>query len=83
MGRQPNGTIIPDPAKFPNGIEEFIAYIHGLGLKFGLYSDAGTNTCAGRPGVRTTQPASGTDVHVMEASCGRNGVTAAVYTLRV
>jgi alpha-galactosidase len=25
-------------------------YIHSKGLKFGLYSDAGTNTCAGRPG---------------------------------
>ena len=25
-------------------------YVHSLGLKFGLYSDAGTATCAGRPG---------------------------------
>ena len=25
-------------------------YIHSLGLKFGVYSDAGTQTCAGRPG---------------------------------
>jgi len=25
-------------------------YVHGLGLKFGLYSDAGYQTCQGRPG---------------------------------
>jgi alpha-galactosidase len=25
-------------------------YIHSKGLKFGLYSDAGYKTCAGRPG---------------------------------
>jgi hypothetical protein len=24
--------------------------VHALGLKFGIYSDAGTNTCAGYPG---------------------------------
>jgi len=28
-------------------------YIHSKGLKFGIYSDAGTNTCAGRPGSLT------------------------------
>jgi alpha-galactosidase len=27
-------------------------YIHSLGLKFGIYSDAGTRTCQGRPGSR-------------------------------
>lgn len=25
--------------------------IHGLGLKFGMYQDYGTSTCAGYPGV--------------------------------
>ena len=25
-------------------------YIHSLGLKFGIYSSAGTKTCEGRPG---------------------------------
>lgn len=25
--------------------------IHSLGLKFGLYQDYGTNTCAGYPGI--------------------------------
>ena len=27
-------------------------YVHAKGLKFGLYSDAGTKTCQGRPGSR-------------------------------
>lgn len=27
--------------------------VHGLGLKFGVYSDAGTKTCQGRPGSLT------------------------------
>jgi len=27
-------------------------YVHSKGLKFGIYSDAGTHTCAGRPGSK-------------------------------
>ena len=27
-------------------------YVHGKGLKFGIYSDAGTGTCQNRPGGR-------------------------------
>ncbi|KAF9003997.1 glycoside hydrolase superfamily [Cyathus striatus] len=42
--------IVPDPNKFPNGISGVAAQIHALGLKIGIYSDAGTNTCAGFPG---------------------------------
>ncbi|KAF5370766.1 hypothetical protein D9758_001833 [Tetrapyrgos nigripes] len=44
------GQIVPDPAKFPNGIAGVASQVHDLGLKFGLYSDAGTQTCAGFPG---------------------------------
>jgi hypothetical protein len=29
-------------------------YIHSLGLKFGVYSDAGSKTCAGRPAASAT-----------------------------
>lgn len=29
-----------------------MSIVHSLGLKFGLYSDAGNLTCAGRPGLR-------------------------------
>lgn len=42
--------IIPDTTKFPNGINHTAAAIHALGLKFGIYSDAGTETCGGYPG---------------------------------
>lgn len=37
--------IIADPDKFPSGIASLSAYVHSKGLKLGLYSDAGTNTC--------------------------------------
>ena len=48
--RDENGVIFPDPDRFPNGIKPLVDYAHSKGLKFGLYSDAGTKTCAGRPG---------------------------------
>ncbi len=48
--RGPDGRIVPDPKKFPSGIKTLSDYIHSLGLKFGMYSDAGTKTCAGYPG---------------------------------
>ncbi|GJE97766.1 glycoside hydrolase family 27 protein [Phanerochaete sordida] len=42
--------IVPDPNKFPNGISDLADQIHALGLKVGIYGDAGTATCAGYPG---------------------------------
>ncbi|KAF8160647.1 glycoside hydrolase superfamily [Crassisporium funariophilum] len=42
--------MVPDATKFPNGIVGLANQIHALGLKIGIYSDAGTNTCAGFPG---------------------------------
>jgi alpha-galactosidase len=48
--RDANGNLVPDPAKFPDGISGTAAYVHGLGLKLGIYEDAGTATCAGYPG---------------------------------
>jgi len=48
--RMANGTVVPDPVDFPNGIKYVADYVHSLGLKFGLYSDAGTATCDNRPG---------------------------------
>jgi len=54
-GRDENGNIIPDPERFPSGIKALADYIHSLGLKFGLYSCAGSRTCQGRPGSRGYQ----------------------------
>jgi alpha-galactosidase len=48
--RGPDGVIVADPERFPSGIEALADYVHGRGLKFGLYTDAGSKTCQGRPG---------------------------------
>jgi alpha-galactosidase len=48
--RDAAGNIVADPAKFPSGIKALADYVHSKGLKFGIYTDAGTKTCAGRPG---------------------------------
>ena len=49
-GRDRNDDLIPDPHKFPNGMKALADYVHSLGLKIGIYSDAGDRTCAGYPG---------------------------------
>ena len=52
IGRDSSGNIIADPKRFPSGMKSLGDYIHSKGLKFGIYSDAGTATCQGRPGSR-------------------------------
>ncbi|GAA4301392.1 glycoside hydrolase family 27 protein [Aestuariibaculum suncheonense] len=52
VGRDTNGCIIVDKEKFPSGMKALADYVHSKGLKFGIYSDAGTKTCAGRPGSK-------------------------------
>lgn len=46
------GFIHPDPVRFPSGMKALADYIHSKGLKIGIYSDAGSQTCGGRPGSR-------------------------------
>jgi alpha-galactosidase len=46
------GFIHPDPQRFPSGMKALADYIHSKGLKIGIYSDAGSQTCGGRPGSR-------------------------------
>ncbi|MBC3841216.1 alpha-galactosidase [Streptacidiphilus sp. 4-A2] len=48
--RDAAGNLVPDPAKFPDGIKGVADYVHKLGLKLGIYESAGTNTCQGYPG---------------------------------
>lgn len=48
--RDANGDLIPDPQRFPNGIQAVAEHVHSRGLKFGIYSDAAEMTCAGYPG---------------------------------
>jgi alpha-galactosidase len=49
-GRDPHGDLVPDPARFPNGIRSLADHVHGLGLKIGIYSDAAEKTCGSHPG---------------------------------
>ncbi|XP_037475779.1 alpha-galactosidase 3-like isoform X2 [Triticum dicoccoides] len=44
------GQLLPDPKTFPSGIKSLADYVHGKGLKLGIYSDAGVSTCQVRPG---------------------------------
>lgn len=48
--RDGNGDLIADPAKFPSGMAALADYLHSLGFKFGIYSDAADRTCGGFPG---------------------------------
>ncbi len=48
--RDEDGNLVPDPEKFPHGMKYVADYVHSKGLKFGMYSCAGTRTCAGFPG---------------------------------
>ncbi|WP_292009529.1 glycoside hydrolase family 27 protein [Chryseobacterium sp.] len=50
--RDEKGFIHPDPKRFPSGMKALADYIHSKGLKIGIYSDAGSMTCGGRPGSR-------------------------------
>lgn len=46
------GFIHANPEHFPSGMKALIDYVHSKGLKFGIYSDAGWQTCGGKPGSR-------------------------------
>ncbi|WP_329362800.1 NEW3 domain-containing protein [Streptomyces sp. NBC_00669] len=48
--RDSSGALVPDPVKFPDGMAYVGDQLHKLGLKFGIYEDAGTATCGGYPG---------------------------------
>ena len=46
--RDERGYMVPHPERFPKGPEgmrTLVDHIHSLGLKAGIYSDAGDNTC--------------------------------------
>ena len=52
VSRAADGSIVVDAERFPSGMKALADYVHSKGLKFGIYSDAGTKTCAGRPGSK-------------------------------
>ena len=46
-----DGNLVADPERFPSGIKALADYVHEKGLKFGLYTDAGSEDCvSGAPG---------------------------------
>lgn len=55
IGRDSLGNIVADPERFPNGMKTLVDYVHNKGLKFGIYSCAGSMTCQSRPGSRGYQ----------------------------
>ena len=50
VSRDAAGTIVADASRFPSGMKALADYVHSRGLKFGLYTDAGTATCSNKPG---------------------------------
>jgi alpha-galactosidase len=55
VARDSLGHIVVDPERFPSGMKALADYVHAQGLQFGVYSDAGTKTCQGRPGSRGSE----------------------------
>lgn len=47
--RTSDGRLVEDRSKFPSGIKALADYVHSKGLKFGIYSCAGSFTCGGKP----------------------------------
>eukprot|EP00056_Hartaetosiga_gracilis_P011205 m.168641 g.168641 ORF g.168641 m.168641 type:complete len:877 (+) comp13466_c5_seq1:51-2681(+) len=50
VARENNGSIVPDPVRFPSGMATLTQQVHDIGMKFGLYTARGTGTCQMRPG---------------------------------
>ncbi|MFD9962226.1 glycoside hydrolase family 27 protein [Amycolatopsis sp. NPDC058986] len=44
--RATDGSLRPDPARFPGGIAALADYVHARGLLFGIYAVPGSRTCA-------------------------------------
>ena len=42
-----DGRLAANAERFPSGFPAMASYIHGRGLKFGMYNDVGSNLCSG------------------------------------
>jgi len=51
VARDAAGRLVADSVRFPGGMKPLAEYVHSKGLKFGLYTDAGRQTCQRRPGT--------------------------------
>ncbi len=53
FSRGPNGKLTSNLARYPSGLRGLGDHIHRMGLKYALYTDAGTKTCSGAmPGTK-------------------------------
>ncbi|KAL8576378.1 hypothetical protein ACOMHN_048945 [Nucella lapillus] len=48
--RDSEGRLQADADRFPHGIKALADYVHGRGLKLGIYTDIGYAPCTGLPG---------------------------------
>lgn len=46
ISRDEKGYLVPKKSTFPSGMKALADYVHGKGLKLGIYSDAGYFTCS-------------------------------------
>ncbi|HEX7596866.1 MAG TPA: glycoside hydrolase family 27 protein [Polyangia bacterium] len=49
-GRDGSGNLVADSSKFPSGMASLATYVHGKGLKLGIYETPSDTTCAGKTG---------------------------------
>jgi alpha-galactosidase len=61
--RDAQGNLQPDPRLFPQGMKPVADAIHALGLKFGIYEDAGSETCGRFAG--SGEPQGGGQAHFL------------------
>lgn len=64
--RGSDGNLKPNSKRFPQGMMPVIKAIHAMGLKFGIYEDAGSTTCGGFAGSGV--PAKGGKPHFVRDS---------------
>lgn len=62
--RDAAGNLQADPRRFPQGMRSVVQSIHSMGLKFGIYEDAGYSTCAGFAG--SGEPKGGGPSHFLQ-----------------
>lgn len=49
--RASDGSLQPDPQRFPSGMAALADYVHARGLGFGMYTEHWTTDCCGGPGM--------------------------------
>jgi alpha galactosidase A-like protein/ricin-type beta-trefoil lectin protein/alpha-galactosidase-like CBM13-containing protein/alpha galactosidase C-like protein len=65
--RDSSGNITVDEAEWPGGMKAIADYLHGKGLKAGIYTDAGRDGCGYYfPTGRPAAPGSGSEGHYLQ-----------------